>query len=164
MTRCAVQHEVFLCRHSRQSCFARPQNFTRTMQGVVPKLQKKRRSVRSLNRCAIQYEVSVCALHLPKHSHLVSATVDETFRLLAALVSAHRRAQPLLRNHSAALPEKDSLYQSFRQAFFKRPRILTSPVRNQNYEKNKSWIYIARMSEESDRHRGHAQRACRCRL
>ena len=89
--------------------------------------------------------------------------VDENFNLLAALVSAHRRAQPLLRNHSAALPEKDSLYQSFRQAFFKRPRILY-PVRNQNYEKNKSWIYIARMSEESDRHRGHAQRACRCRL
>ena len=35
----------------------------------------------SLNRCAIQYEVSVCASHLPKHSHLVSATVDETFKL-----------------------------------------------------------------------------------
>ena len=98
----------------------------------------------------------LCAAHLKK--------VDENFNLLATLVSAHRRAQPLLRNHSAALPEKDSLYQSFRQAFFKRPRILTSPVRNQNYEKNKSWIYIARMSEESDRHRGHAQRACRCRL
>ena len=43
--------------------------------------EKKRRSVGSLNRCAIQYEVSVCASHLPKHSHLVSATVDETFKL-----------------------------------------------------------------------------------
>ena len=49
---------------------------------VVQKVnKKKRRSVGSLNRCAIQYEVSVCASHLPKHSHLVSATVDETFKL-----------------------------------------------------------------------------------
>ena len=42
----------------------------------------------TLNRIAIQYEVSVCASHLPKHSHLVSATVDETFLLLTALVGA----------------------------------------------------------------------------
>ena len=33
----------------------------------------------SLNRCVIQYEVSVCASHLPKHSHFVLATAGETF-------------------------------------------------------------------------------------
>ena len=33
----------------------------------------------SLNRCAIQYEVSVCASHLPKHSRFVLATAGETF-------------------------------------------------------------------------------------
>ena len=82
MNRIAIQHEVFLCRYGRQSCSARPQNFTRTMLRIVQKVnKKKRRSVGSLNRCAIQYEVSVCASHLPKHSHLVSATVDETFKL-----------------------------------------------------------------------------------
>ena len=108
--------------------------------------EKKRRSVGSLNRCAIQYEVSVCALHLPKHSHLVSATVDETFRLLAALVSAHRRAQPLLRNHSAALPEKDSLYQSFRRAFFKRPRSLRSPRSQRSLRSPRSRRVKARRS------------------
>ena len=83
--------------------------------------KKKCRSAGSLNRCAIQYEVSVSASHLPKHSHLVSATVDETFPLLTASVRA-QRAKPLTRNRLAVLPEKDSLYQSFRQAFFKRPR------------------------------------------
>ena len=56
---------------------------------IVQKVnKKKRRSMGSLNRCAIQYEVSVCASHLPKHSHLVSATVDETILLLTALVGA----------------------------------------------------------------------------
>ena len=48
----------------------------------------------SLNRCAIQYEVSVSASHLPKHSHLVSATVDETFLLLDATVDAAARKVP----------------------------------------------------------------------
>ena len=59
--------------------------------------EKKRRSVGSLNRCAIQYEVSVCASHLPKHSHLVSATVDETFLLLTALVRASRKRLSVLK-------------------------------------------------------------------
>jgi hypothetical protein len=57
----------------------------------------------------------LCATHLKK--------VDENFNLLAASVRA-QQVKPIFRNHSAALPEKDSLYQSFRRAFFKRPRIL----------------------------------------
>ena len=44
LNRIAIQHEVFLCRYKRQSCCARPQNFTRTTRSVVPKLQKKRRT------------------------------------------------------------------------------------------------------------------------
>ena len=56
----------------------------------------------------------LCATHLKK--------VDENFNLLTALVRRRRRVTPLSRNRLAALPEKDSLLQSFRQAFFKRPR------------------------------------------
>ena len=75
----------------------------------------------SLNRCAIQYEVSVCASHLPKHSRFVLATAGVTFKL------ANLQSVRFGRNYrsaivSALLPEKDSLLQSFRQAFFKRPR------------------------------------------
>ena len=48
--------------------------------------------------------------------------VDKTFNLLAASARARLRVRSLLRNRLAALPEKDSLFKSFRQAFFKRPR------------------------------------------
>ena len=143
LPRRAFQREVFLCRLYRQSCSERSQSFTHHYDfkrinplaafSLIEQLcseqyrhcskskKKKCRSAGSLNRCAIQYEVSVSASHLPKHSHLVSATVDETFPLLTASVRA-QRAKPLTRNRLAVLPEKDSLYQSFRQAFFKRPR------------------------------------------
>ena len=70
--------------------------------------KKKRRFAGSLNRCAIQYEVSVRASHLPKHSRFVLATAGETFLLLTALVRA-QRAKLLVGNRPAALPEKDSL-------------------------------------------------------
>ena len=140
LPRRAFQREVFLCRLYRQSCSERSQSFTHHYDfkrinplaafSLIEQLcseqyrhcskskKKKCRSAGSLNRCAIQYEVSVSASHLPKHSHLVSATVDETFPLLTASVRA-QRAKPLTRNRLAVLPEKDSLYQSFRQAFFK---------------------------------------------
>ena len=46
------------------------------------KLRKRNAdSSKSLNRCAIQYEVSVRASHLPKHSRFVLATAGETFKL-----------------------------------------------------------------------------------
>ena len=41
LNRTAIQHEVFLCRYGRQSCSARPQNFTRTMQALFKKLTKR---------------------------------------------------------------------------------------------------------------------------
>ena len=64
----------------------------------------------------------LCATHLKK--------ADENFNLLISLVRACRRAHPSVSNRPAALPEKDSLFQSFRRAFFKRPRtpLAYSPV------------------------------------
>ena len=54
----------------------------------------------------------------------------ETFLLLTVSVGAWWRVKFFFRNRTAALPEKDSLLQSFRQAFFKRPRTPLRPERN----------------------------------
>ena len=54
--------------------------------------------------------------------------VDETFKLPEP--QSVRGGEPFTRNRLAALPEKDSLLQSFRQAFFKRPRTPLRPERN----------------------------------
>ena len=51
----------------------------------------------------------------------------ETFLLLTVSVGAWWRVKFFFRNRLAALPEKDSLLQSFRQAFFKRPRSHRTP-------------------------------------
>ena len=52
----------------------------------------------------------------------------ETFKL--SNPRSVRGGEPFIRNRPAALPEKDSLLQSFRQAFFKRPRTPLRPERN----------------------------------
>ena len=46
LNRIAIQHEVFLCCYKRQSCCARAQNFTRTMQALFKKLTKRNSALR----------------------------------------------------------------------------------------------------------------------
>ena len=72
----------------------------------------------SLNRCAIQYEVSVCASHLPKHSHLVSATVDETFKLSDPL-SVRNERNPYSAIAPLFCPRKTPYFKVFARPFSK---------------------------------------------